>query len=82
MTDPERQQIAEDELQKQAEEAGLTFAQFSERMIQLCAFGRHPTNWNDAAEMWLNFVSNLFEVDTENEILKHVEELIANMLEE
>ena len=82
MTNPERQQIAEDELQEQAENANISFAVFAEHLVRLCYFGRAPTSWNDAAEMWFDFTSSSIDIDSEEEITHHVAELIKEMLEE
>lgn len=82
MTYTERQQIAEDELQEQAEDANISFADFAEHLVRLCYLGRTPDNWIDAAEMWFDFISSTVDIDSEEEITHHVAELIKEMLEE
>lgn len=82
MTNPERQQIAEDELQEQAEDANISFANFAEQLVHLCNLNRAPTSWNDAAEMWFDFISSTIDIDSEEEITRHVAELIEEMLAE
>lgn len=72
MTNPERQQLVEDELQEKADDIGMDFNMVADHLVEECGVERRPETWNEAAEMWIDFYVNIIDMDSEQEIISQV----------
>lgn len=74
-----RLQIAEEELREQSLAAGISFELFAERMQLLFNLDELPTDWNNAASVWIDVIYSFIESDGEKEIINQAAELIEEI---